>query len=194
MHGKTLLLLGSVALLTACGGGDGTNSNATYDALVATGQTHSDKLDTLTPTDILPTNSATFTGVAVLADDFDSSTQGAIGEANLSVNFGTQTVTGSADTFFQTDIDTSGNAVPGTSAPVAGSLAFAGSGFAPGSGAQFNLDVDGTVNFAGADQTIDGTASGAFFGPNADMLVGFGTDMPVTAGSITNADIAIIAD
>jgi hypothetical protein len=56
------------------------------------------------------------------------------------------------------------------------------------------MTVDGTVNFAGADQTIDGTATSAFFGPNADMLVGFGTDMPVTAGSITNADIAIIAD
>ena len=195
MHRKSLLIHGSAVLLSACGGGSGvgTVGNSSYDALVATGEAHADKLDTpLSVTTTLPSGTANFSGVAVVADDFDTSSQGAIGAATLSVNFDTQAVSGSATGFFQTDIDTAGNAVPGTSAPVSGSLSFSASSIAAAS--TFPLDVDGTVNFAGAAQTIDGVADAAFFGTGADMLVGFGTDLLVTSGTISNADIAIIAD
>lgn len=180
--------------VSACSGSGGSGSvigggSTDYNTLISEAGRLSTRLGTLTATTTLPSGGATYSGVVALADDFDTSTTGVVGAANLTANFGASTISGTGTGFYETAVTTSGGATAGSGTPVAGSLNFSGSGL----GTVFILDVDGTVTIEGTPRTIAGSAAGAFFGPSAEMIAAFGTDLPTTSTGY-DVDIAIVAD
>ncbi len=169
-------------------------TSAEYNTLISEASRLGTRLAPLAPTPALPSSpsGATYQGVVVIADDFTApSATGIVGQANLTANFGTPSVTGTGTGFFQTSVNSGGGAVSGSGTPASGSLNFASAGFV---GTAFVLNVDGTVQLDGSSRTISTQPIlGSFFGPNAEMVSAAGTDVPTTSSGF-NVDIAIIAD
>lgn len=178
-----------VVFLSACGGGGQVGLSTEFATLVTEADRLSNDLAPLSATPALPgSGGATYTGVVILADDFTTSTTGVVGTANLTANFNAPAaISGTGTGFFQSGINASGNPT-GTGTPVGGSLNFTATGI----GTTFPLAVAGTVTIDGTPRTINGTANGGFFGPNAEMVAAFGTDLPTT--TTYDVDIAIVGD
>ena len=183
------LSLLSIMALSACGGNNPVGLSAEFATLVSEADRLSTRLAPLAATPALPgAGGATYQGVVILADDFTTSTTGVVGTANLTANFNAPaSITGTGTGFYQSGINASGNPT-GTGTPVVGSLNFSGNNI----GTSFPLAVDGTVTIDGTPRTINGTANAGFFGPNAEMVSAFGTDLPTTTAY--DVDIAIVAD
>lgn len=179
----------SVVLLTACSGGSQVGFSQQFADLVTEADRLSDALAPLTSTPALPAaGGATYQGIVILADDFDTSTTGVVGTANLTANFNAPaSISGTGTGFYQASLNASNNPT-GTGTPTPGSLAFSANNI----GTSFPLDVTGTVTIDGTARTINGTATTGFFGPNAEMVSTFGTDLPTNTAY--DVDIAIVAD
>ena len=189
MRSSAALLAFAALSLSACGGGTQFGFTPEFVNLVNEADRLTTQLQPLAQTPALPAApGATYQGVVIVADDFTTSTTGVVGTANLTANFGAPaSISGTGTGFFQTALNASNNPT-GTGSPVGGSLVFGATNI----GTSFNLDVDGTVTIDGVPRTINGTAPTAFFGPNAEMVSGLGTDLPTDTAY--TADIAIVAD
>lgn len=185
----TVISMLSLSLIAACSGGAQVGFNQEFASLVTEADRLTTRLEPLSETPALPgSGGATYQGVVILADDFNSSDTGVVGTANLTANFNAPaSISGTGTGFYQAGINASGNPT-GTGTPTPGSLNFSANNI----GTAFNLGVDGTVTIDGTSRTINGTAPAAFFGPNAEMFSALGTDLPTTTAY--NVDIAIIAD
>lgn len=184
---KLSFLSGISGLVLAGCSGSSVNLSQPYPDLLAEADRLADRLETLGPTAALPPGGeATYRGVIVMADDFATSTTGVIGSANLTADFVSDTISGSAGGFYQSELI--GNQPTGGGTPTAGSLTFASTGIST----LFFLDVDGSVTIDGTSRPVSGEMLGGFFGPNAEMVSAFGEDIPAGAGF--DVDAALIAD
>ncbi|WP_322896081.1 MULTISPECIES: hypothetical protein [unclassified Yoonia] len=191
-----LLSCGAISMLSACGGSssggvsnsDGGPSVVTLGQLIdraeafenAIGTTNIDQLGEPTAFASLPASgTANYIGVAVVGliqdngEGVDIATFGAVGSTTILANFGNQTVTGTADNFFQIDNPNVEGFDGLTGERISGSLAYNLSGFGqneyigrftgsltPEGQSALNVDVGGSGAFVG-DQG-EGFAAEAF--------------------------------
>lgn len=180
------------AVLLACSGlascGGGSPADGSFEALYDDADALAVKLNTLFPTEVMPTSGEVqYNGVIFLADDIFTSTQQVIGATNLTANFASETISGTSDNFYAYSVDSFGNPVGGGTS-VDGELSHSGNDFSFG---EVFITTTGSVVIEGTLRTIDGEIYAVFAGPNADMIAGLGFDMP--AGPI-DVDAVLIVD
>jgi hypothetical protein len=159
-----------------------------FEALVNELEILATKLDSLSPTVVMPSSGeVTYDGGIILVDDVFTSSEGVIGSTNLTANFATETILGSSENFYSVAFDLDGNPI-GAGIPVSGDLAHLGSDFTFG---DVIIDTTGSVVIEGTLRSIDGEIYAVFAGPSADMIAGVGFDMP--AGAI-DVDAFLIVD
>ncbi len=178
----------SVLALSACGSGSA-NLSSEFTTLVDEAERLTTRLDTLDPTPVLVGPGADYDGVIVIADSFDTSESGVIGQVGLNANFATGNITGSANNFYQAGIaPATGGTIVGSGTPVAGSLDLD----AAGATTVFFMDVNGSVTLDGTSRPISGVLFGGYFGVNAEMISAANTDVPAGVGF--DVDVALVAD
>ena len=198
---RHFFLTGSViALLSACGGGGGGSDSVSFAELLdrtdQLGLLDGDFLeDDETDFEAIPTTgSATYTGVATVSsfaeinDEPDEQDFVALGATTLTADFGDQSISGSADNFFQIDNVDAENLEDLTGERIDGSLEYelvqveGGINFYEGS-------VSGSVSPTDAAEIdIDQTFAGFFTGEDADGFIAVANE-PDTE---VDADVLIV--
>lgn len=187
---KNFLVCGSaVLMLAACGGSSGGSSNDitqnayTFTDINAGVSSFAGLVDMATDggisdrSDLPPGGGATYDGLisVTLADDTDD---GVLGTMRLNVNYGSNSLSGSAGSFVNFDNE----AVDGSLAITSGSISSMGqaAGFA---------DVNGAVEFGAGTMTVSGTATHGFSGNEGQYNIGAflgdeGTGQPAIGGAV----------
>ena len=165
----------AILALAACGansvnfgGADTDFDELVNEAIALTGQ-----VDSLDPTDTLDDfeGTASYNGVAVIADDFFASDEGIIGDVAMSVNFDTATLSGNVDSFYSTPLDGEVPEDTATGEGVPGALTLSATAL----GTAFLMDVDGNITLDGIGQAVSGTLDSGFLGDAGQIIVGAGT-------------------
>ena len=195
-----------LTLLAGCGASStetGNSSNptgltidepVTFLGLFDAAETLGDRLDTLEPTLETQSGTAQYRGVALVTEDVDAEGVVAIGAVSLDVDFDGQTITGSANNFFEALSNSDGD-VTGVISETDGQFDLA----ATDTDGFIELDITGSVTFDGTTYDVDSALTGGFLGEDgadADMFVAVGEDLAVTTSDSAPAelDIAITAD
>lgn len=189
-HSPAAYPLFAALLLSACSSGGAGGFGPEFAFLVSEAERLSIEAANVAgdPATLPGTGGASYQGIVILANDFDTSTTGVVGTANLTADFDASTISGTGTGFFQTAIDGTTDNPTGSGTVTAGSLDFSAGSI----GTTFPLTVSGTVTIDGTSRTINGTADAGFFGPTAGFFAAYGTDLPTLTAY--NADIAILAD
>lgn len=198
-HNKGLLNMRAIALLllplglAACGGGGGGSSVVLpgppeFDALVNESFRLANQLDTVAPTETLPSSDrATYTGISAIAES-EFSDDGYIGSLQMTADFGADTLSGRATGFYYADYDDEGNATaPGQ--PVAGSLDYSATSLSDDG---FSVAMSGTLEVDGTLRDVSGDHLSFFGGNNAGTVAGVGE---VSISGVTDSGFSVfVAD
>ncbi len=185
MNTTTKLAIASLALTTlaACGGSETGNTafqNKGQDLLAASQRAEA---MSLIQSSSLPTSgTANYSGGMLLVLDEDTPIEyGMIGDMNLNVNYGANTVSGNANNFIGED-----------DLRIGGNLAMSSGSIdkSDPSGAVFLSDLDGTLSIGNENLTVDAELAGTFGGssifdssPNAAIGIVSGTTVSNLNGS-----------
>lgn len=193
--------------LAACGGGGGTLGGpaATYGLLANEVSSRLDGTGVLITAAPTGTGNPTYSGVMLVAVDIDpgdgdpASNSGYLGEIDITADFGTGSISGTADGFFDVDIDTATGKPIGfnTGSNPDGTVVSSGVGFTASgidSSPSFNPDFSGTID----SNTLDGLGSGLVRGNLGQQITIFETDPSCSVCSFTlnggEGDVFIFAD
>lgn len=188
------IICGLAALsVTACGGSGG--SDVSHDISVSALDARLDRLDDVFLDDVTPnanlptTGSSSYSGVAVVATgDGDTTDFLALGAATMTADFGSQTITGSADNFYQSDDPNADNPENFSGDAISGSLTFS-----------LQQDVVGENGYIGSAEgellptdldaiDIDVPVGGVFAGDNAEAFLALGGDDETGIVIVTEQD------
>ena len=186
MQSHPLLALSLVSLLAACGGGGSgaLGSSALpgppeFNALVLEAEAQAEKLDTLVATTTLPgADGVAYSGTFLAIESLDDAGDALVSSLNLTMNFGSETMTGDASDFYLVRVDSEGDAT-GPASSVAGSLDFASSNVSTGG---FDVQMSGDLFFEGALRDASGDALGGALGQTSSDV-----DMVTFIGEISMA-------
>ena len=167
--------------ISGCGGG---GDNSGFTDLGTETLRQIDKLALLSPSALLPSNTANYSGSLTIGDSLLTEGEFVVGTADLSANFDAGTVSGSANGFYEL-----GGAIVGANA-VGGSASISGSGL---TGNSISLSVSGNVVLEDVNTTFNGTVPSQFYGANADMLYGEATNQ-AASGSTSTVDLLLMVD
>ena len=194
--------------LAACGGGGGVVSNP-IDLSDFPNASYSD-LDTATDflkgyaasavSTSIPTDGSmvTYHGIFLMGEDLSTADMtptvptGYIGQVRLTADYSSVfSVSGTAENFYQTSIDSDGDPGGSTTGDVPGSLDLSGG---PRTGADFTLNVSGTVNGLSISGSLDSEIHRTASNPGPVAIVG-ATDpnFPLTVGGFGPGFDAVIA-
>jgi hypothetical protein len=188
----------SAVSLAACGGGaDPILGNIVppgppaFDAYLVEAEALAQRSDGLPGTMVFPAeDNVTMTGLMFLAEDFDTSPDGYIGDFEATVNFATGNMSGSATDFYYA-VEASETTFVGPAEARAGTITLQSAPILPGLNA-FNLAGTLQVSTSGSAVSVLGSGTGGFVGVNGDV---FALDGSVnTAGFAEVFEVGILAE
>ena len=179
----------AVFALAACGANSANfgGADTDFDELVNEAIALTDQVDSLDATVTLAglSDTVSYNGVAVIADNFLTSDEGIIGDVAMSVNFDTATLSGNVDSFYSTPLDGELPEATGTGVAVPGALTLSAAGL----DTAFLMDVDGNITLGGVGQTVTGSLPSGFLGDTGQLIIGAGT----LDGSVSSPEMILSA-
>jgi len=179
----------AVFALAACGANSANfgGADTDFDELVNEAIALTDQVDSLDATVTLAglSDTVSYNGVAVIADNFLTSDEGIIGDVAMSVNFDTATLSGNVDSFYSTPLDGELPEATGTGVAVPGALTLSAAGL----DTAFLMDVDGNITLGGVGQTVTGSLPSGFLGDTGQLILSGGT----LDGSVANPEMVLTA-